>query len=364
MTSRSQSIESSSQDFLEAAEFLGAKLCRDAIWAGERCNWFGLPTTEMGTVVPTVAHRMCGSDYHAGTSGIAIFLGHLYAATGEKLFRVTAEGAIRQALSRLDDFPSGQRFAFQTGLIGIAHALLELARTCDIEKFSALALLILEEVSRDEVRREDLEVIPGAVRALLKIHRAHPKDFLMETALRFGGLLLESGRDMEQPLALAELYHATGEEEFKHAAEQAFSNQQKNVEDATLVTVGMARMLAFKILGEERYLSETRSVLHSITDTVSSLPFESEIDLSFAHGLSGQADLLIEAGNIFQDHNYSSSAETIGTFGINRYRRDDLPWPCGAAGGGEMAGLMNGLAGIGYVYLRLYDPTRLPSLLN
>lgn len=379
-------MKSSPQDFLRAAEFLGAKLSRDAIWAGERCNWFGLTTTDMGTGVATVAHRMCGSDYYGGTSGIAIFLGHLYAATGEKLFRTTAEGAIRQALSRLDHFPRGQRLAFQTGLIGIAHALLELARTCNVEKFKALALLILEEVSRDEIRREDLDVIPGAIRTLVKIHRDHPIDFLMETALRFCELMLENGQSIEQesgsPLALLELYQATGQEKFRHAAERAFPNHQKNLIAATcradaqgsaddsvalaqsMAGVGMASLRAFEILRKDLYLFEARSVLRSITHILANSPFESDIDFSHARGLSGHADLLIEAGHILQDPNYSSSAETIGALGIDRYKKHDLPWPCGAAGGGETPGLMNGLAGIGYVYLRLYDNSRVPSLLK
>src|SRR5438045_5952705 len=131
------------QNFLQCAEFLGAKLIRDALWAGKRCNWFGHQVTQPGTCVPVVTHRMCGPDYYSGTSGIAVFLGHLYAATDEKIFRTTAEGAIRQALSRLDHMPRDQRLTFQLGLIGIAHAMLEVARTCDIEKFNALELLLL-----------------------------------------------------------------------------------------------------------------------------------------------------------------------------------------------------------------------------
>jgi lantibiotic modifying enzyme len=40
-----------------------------------------------------------------------------------------------------------------------------------------------------------------------------------------------------------------------------------------------------------------------------------------------------------------------------------LQWPCGAPGGAETPNLMLGLAGIGYFYLRLYDPIHTPSLL-
>src|SRR6185503_1867661 len=105
-------LKTAPENFLETAEFLGAKLSRDAIWAAKRCNWFGSAVTGLGTSERDVAQRMCGPDYYSGTSGIAVFLGHLYAATGERIFRTTAEGAIRQAISQLDHFPRGQRLDF------------------------------------------------------------------------------------------------------------------------------------------------------------------------------------------------------------------------------------------------------------
>jgi lantibiotic biosynthesis protein len=377
-------MRSSPQKFLEVAEFLGAKLSRDAIWAGKRCNWFGLNVTELRTGVPVVAHRMCGPDYYSGTSGVAIFLAHLYAATGEKVFRSTAEGAIRQALSRLDYFPRGQRLAFQSGVIGIAHALLEVARTCGIEKFSAIALLILEEISCDELSPDDLDVTPGAIPALLKIHRDHPKDFLLQTALRLGENLLASSQERASSTAsaLLELYNATGKAEFQHAAEQAFLYQRKHLSavlarDAddekpcrtnaqetwpqSAATVGMARLRAFEVLGNDLYLNEAQAVLRHITNRLAHSLSASETDFSPARGLTGQADLLIEASRRLHDVNYRANAEIIGASGIDRYRKDNLPWPCG--GGGETPGLMIGLAGIGYVYLRFHDPTKVPSLI-
>ena len=377
-------MRSSPQKFLEVAEFLGARLSRDAIWAGNRCNWFGLNVTELRTGVPVVAHRMCGPDYYSGTSGIAVFLAHLYAATGEKVFRSTAEGAIRHALSRLDHFPRGQRLSFQSGMIGIAHALLEVARTCGIEKFSAIALLILEEISCDELSPDDLDVTPGAIPALLKIHSDHPKDFLLQTALRLGENLLASSQERASsaPSALLELYHATGKEEFQHAAEQAFLYQRKylsavlardvdnekpcrtNAQETwpqIAATVGMARLRAFEVLGNDLHFNEAQAVLRNITDALANSLSDSETDFSPARGLTGQADLLIEASQRLHDVNYKSNAEMIGASGIDRYRKDNLPWPCGE--GGETPGLMIGLAGIGYVYLRLHDPTKVPSLI-
>ena len=40
-----------SAKFLETADRLGARICRDAIWAGGRCNWIGGYTESASTIV-------------------------------------------------------------------------------------------------------------------------------------------------------------------------------------------------------------------------------------------------------------------------------------------------------------------------
>ena len=392
--------------YLETAEFIGAKLTRDAIWAGDRCNWFGSTVTELRASIPVVSHRMCGPDYYSGTSGIAIFLARLYAATGERLLRLTAVGAIRQALSRLDDVPPGQRLTFYSGLIGIAYALLELARACSVEKFNDLALFILEEISNDDLEHESLGLDSGTIPALLKIYRDHPKEFLLQTAVRLGECLInverEGNYDSEQsssifngttnlPQALLELFHATGQEKFKHAAEEWFLSDQKssvavaNDHDVASensrskrklattndsaqringsVAGSFTRLRAFEILHDEVYLVETGSALLDITENLARSLTEHDMNFSLGRGLAGQADVLIEADRILQVVNYRVAAETIGAWGIDQYRNDNLPWPCDSPGSVETPGLITGLAGIGYLYLRLHNPLQEPSLL-
>ena len=76
--------------FLETADFIGAKLCRDAIWSGQRCNWFGVPILETQRSHAIEAQSVCGSDFSSGTSGIAVFLARLFAATRENVFRMAS----------------------------------------------------------------------------------------------------------------------------------------------------------------------------------------------------------------------------------------------------------------------------------
>lgn len=412
-------MNESPETFLETADFLGARLCRDAIWAGKRCNWLGAGEIELMGGARTVAHRACGPDLYAGTSGIAIFLARLYAATGEKVFRLTAEGAIRQALSRLDDFPPATRIGFYTGLTGIAYVLVELAEIFDTEKFAPMALLILEDVGKDSPGEQNVDVIAGsagAIPALLEIHRKQPQDFLLEMAVRHGEYLLSAARRSDagwtwdrQSLphqfvgfahgitgiawALLELYHATGRENFRHAAEQAFQYERhsfsigqnlwldlraaSDVVASTDVTTkglatwtdgasgfGLTRLRAFELLGDDTYLGEAEAALRTTTEVLSGSSSQTtREDFSPAHGLAGEAELLLYASRVLRDEVYKLAAERVGRRGIERYRINNLPWPCGAPGGAETPNLMLGLAGIGYFYLRLHDRLQTPSLL-
>lgn len=87
--------------FLETAARIGARICRDAIWAGDRCNWLG-DSMEKLDGAWKVAHRALTPDLYGGTSGIALFLNRLYAFTGEKIFRETRKA---QSARPAHEFP-------------------------------------------------------------------------------------------------------------------------------------------------------------------------------------------------------------------------------------------------------------------
>ncbi len=336
------------QAALETAEFLGAKLTRDAIWADNRCNWFGWPVTELRAGKPIPAYRMCGPDFQNGTSGIAFFLAHLYSATGENLFRMTAESAMRHAFSRLDDVDPGKHLSFQTGLVGIAYALLALARTCEIEKFNSIAFFILEEICEDDSQLETAEVDSEAISALLGIYRDHPKDFILQTALALGEKVIKS--EAASPTALLDLFQRTGNERFRHKAEEQLAGDIAG------------NLCAADVLKDHCYVEQARSGLDDLIHNLDNSFFSPQLDFSLGAGLAAQADVLIEARRVLNDVSYFSAAVRIAKFGMDRYRKDNLPWPCASPEKAETPGLMNGLAGIGYMYLRVFDSVRSPSL--
>ena len=132
-----------SMDFLDAASAIGARLCRDALWQGGRCNWVGASMEAVDSRWQVV-QRSFGPEIYAGTSGIAYFLLRLFRKTGDRVVARTAEGALRHALSAVRDLPPTTRFGFYTGLTGVAFACAEAGKALGDERWTARASELLK----------------------------------------------------------------------------------------------------------------------------------------------------------------------------------------------------------------------------
>lgn len=86
---------------LNAASDIGVLIGQHAVWHEHKCNWLGAlgPESEAS---PRSRFGSLGPDFYDGTSGIAFFLGHLFAVTGNPSVRDTAVGAIHHALSHFE----------------------------------------------------------------------------------------------------------------------------------------------------------------------------------------------------------------------------------------------------------------------
>src|SRR6516225_8275171 len=85
-------VTSDRTQFLAAADQIGRRLCRDAIWADGQCNWLGWSMDfRGGQWVP--AYRAMSSLLYDGTAGIGLFLARLAHLTADAITRTTATGA-------------------------------------------------------------------------------------------------------------------------------------------------------------------------------------------------------------------------------------------------------------------------------
>jgi type 2 lantibiotic biosynthesis protein LanM len=407
-----QKMSKLQNEFLEAANYLGAIICRDALWAGDRCNWLG-PSMEYTGNSWGPVHKAYGPELYSGTSGIALFLTHLYAATNEKVYRSVAKGALTHCLSRVNDIHPLGHCGFYAGWTGIAHALLEATDQLGDEGYTTEALRLLKSLTEDDPNEQGIDVIAGsagAIPLLLDVHRKHSSDFLVELATSHGEHLLAtatkndfgwswntmgSERDLTGfshgaagiGWALLELHHQTGEARFREAAEEAFRYEryyynvdQENWPDFRSFTnqnpsasattpcgvawchgapgIGLSRLRAYELTGDEQYREEAEAAIRTAAKMLSTVTHGKQDNFSLCHGLTGNAELLIYASEILGDSSHLSLVNQIGESGIEYYRKAKLPWPCGVPQAGESPNLMLGLAGIGYFYLRLFDSAK------
>jgi len=403
-------------DFLGAADRIGAALCRDALWSGKRCNWLGASMESLNGAWTTV-HRAFGPELYSGTSGVALFLARLFSLTGAKPYLTAARGAVAQALTRLDDISLDAHIGFYSGLTGIAYALHEVAEALDRPGYATEALRILQSQSAEHPGGQGLDVISGsagAIPVLLRFYRQSRQDFLLYLAIGHAEHLLSaaersdhgwSWNTLHTPVqanltgfshgaagigwALVEIFAETHEERFREAAQQAFRyerhcfsaehdnwpdfrsfNQSRADANGTgfmmawchgAPGIGLSRLRAYRILGDPLLLEEAETALRSTAKSLNNPSAGGSYSL--CHGHSGNAELAIYAAQVLGTPEHGSLAAQVGRQGIEHYRTNRIPWPCGVLQGGETPGLMLGLAGIGYFYLRLHDPARVPSVL-
>ncbi len=364
--------------YIETAERIGARLCRDAIWHRGRTNW-----TSDFLDGESVAHGALGPELYSGTAGIALFLWRLGEMTGERIFRVTAQAAMRQAAGGM----AGSGCGFYSGGLGILYAGFEISQEFNEEA-------VLREAQPDRSRLDVIDGSAGAIGALLHLHARTRSPRLLETAVKHAELLLDEASRSEQgwswktiggsqnltgfshgasgiAWALLELHRVTGEDRFREAALEAFRYERSCFNEAeqnwpdfreTEVSypvhwchgatgIGLCRLRAWQILGCANLLEEARAALATVVRHSGSLA-----NFSLCHGQAGNADVLICGSEL-------RAAEAIAQEGLERYERRGIPWPCGLPGAQETPGLMLGLAGIGYFYLRLADRERVRSVL-
>jgi lantibiotic modifying enzyme len=188
------------------------------------------------------------------------------------------------------------------------------------------------------------------------------------------------------------LFHATGEGKYRNAAALAsqyerhwfdakVSNWPDFREDLDLPDrrrrqhtfstywchgapgIALSRLRAYETLGDATSKAEAAAALKTTRTTIQTALDTWTGNLSMCHGLTGNAEVLSYATEVFdlEREDNGTLVSNVAQYGIERYARCNTPWPCGTHVG-ETPNLMLGLGGIGYFYLRMYEPS-IPSIL-
>jgi type 2 lantibiotic biosynthesis protein LanM len=402
-------------DFLAAAERIGSRLCRDAIHFEGRCNWIGASMEAVGGSW-TVVERSFGPNLYSGTSGIALFLARLHAATDDPVHRSIASSAIAQSRSQVGSLRENG-IGVYSGLLGIAYAWLEIDAIFGDGMLSEAANDLLKEILASDVERAELDVVSGcagAIPVLLDLSRHLGEPALRDFAQMLGERLLKTAKTRENGMswptvqvpaidhltgfshgtagiawALYELSLETGFDSYRKAADAGiayeracYSAEHGNWPDFRVLNgqpitpeaqpgyglawchgapgIGLARVRSYELTGDRSFLTEIDSAVATTVEGFSNPAYVT--NYSLCHGAFGNAELLIYASEVLGAAELADKARALGIRALEE-RDNDEPWSCGTSPSSETPGLMLGLAGIGYYYLRLFDSQSNPSVL-
>jgi hypothetical protein len=408
--------------FLRIANYIGQRLSQEAVWYQDRCNWLGFEQTvltPMNRVLPTM-YKSLGPDLYSGTSGVALFLAELYAIARENVLRRTALGAIRQALWCLENLPPPNRLGLYTGWIGVAYVAARLGAILDEEGLLERARQLLKRIVDEHQDENGVDLLSGragAIAALVVLQDIVDGGSLLDFAMRLGDELLQTAdrsdvgyswksatRPKQRNLtgfshgtagigyALLELFHATGDVKYYKVAEQAFHYErywfdsnagnwpdfreepargkrgQRPLSFATYWCHGapgiaLSRLRSYKILNNETCRAEAITGVQTTRKMLEKMLHSGMGNFSLCHGLTGNAEVLLIGSQVLGQElaDALELALEVANIGIKTYAVHGNSWPCGTDGG-KTPNLMLGLAGIGYFYLRLHNPTT-PSIL-
>ncbi|MBE3557905.1 MAG: type 2 lantipeptide synthetase LanM family protein [Ktedonobacteraceae bacterium] len=398
---------------LAAARAAGDHLEKLAVRGAEHAGWFGI--TPIGErqwqILPT------DIDLYSGTSGIALFLGYLGKLTGEERYTALAQQAlnnVRALVAQREVFASVGAFG---GIGSVIYLLSHLGTLWHdpvlYEEAEAIVRRLPDTIAQDKMY-DVMAGSAGCIAALLSLYSVFPSDAVLEMAVRCGDHLLAHARPMQRgtgwPTELADvpltgfshgsagialnllrLSAVSGDERFRQASLAAmeyergvFVQEQRNWPDfrkdlrkaaqeqeergqgeqgpSCMIAwchgapgIGLARLASLQFVDDAAIRAEIEAALH--TTLMGGFGWSH----SLCHGDMGNLDLLLVAAHILPDARYKEWLQRLAASLLDSI--EEQGWITGVPMGLETPGLMNGIAGIGYHWLRLAAPEQVPSVL-
>jgi len=400
-------------DLLAAAVDLGHQLAKDGIQSGNGIGWIGI---EFNLGARQYALTPLGSDLYNGNWGIALFLGSLYALTGDGQFRQVAYQALNPGLISWAQ-PSRARRLLRSGLLsiggftgvgGAVYVLSKLSAALNDGHLLAsaldLALLLDPAIVGADNAYDVVSGSAGCLLALLELFRQTPNKEILNRAILCGEHLVRQQVAGEigsawpnlgatRPLtgfahgtagiayALAELANLTGGGSFQRAAEEAliyerntFLPAEQNWPDFRKSESSLVARVNDSSASMVAWCHGATGIGYSRLEMLTLMgdaDIAQEIDIAQATtlsalgldrdhlccGLAGQIDFLLQTGSDLGRDILVTAARNIAAASLARMQERGH-WALGPAPNMDLPvpGLMQGLAGIGMTLLRLVAP--------
>ncbi len=404
-------VGAAAADLLEAAHQAGRWLEGLAFRRGEGAIWFG-PNVEPGT--PRWVVAPVGPDLHLGTAGIALFLAHLGAVSGDA--RMTELARAATVILREQTAPAARHLGATLGAFagwgGVIYAFTHLGVLWRDESLLDAAESAAEAAAPHIAVDTMCDLVGGAAGCLvclLGLLRVRPAVRILDLARRCGERLLERAvpaagglgwvLDVAGPRPLAgfshgaagiswallELAAASGDERYSEAARGAlvyerslYSPTRRNWPDLRAgagtvdgephfmcawchgaAGIALGRLASLHLLaGADR--EAARRDAEIAVDTTLATGFGKSHCL--CHGDLGNLEVLTLAAERLDRNDLKQRRDRIAAAVLADLRQ--AGWRCGFTTRAEAPSMLVGVAGIGLGLLRLAAPERVPSLLT
>lgn len=403
------------QRYLAVADSIGCRIVRDAIWMGDRCNWLVWTKEPINGAYRSVL-KAAPADLYLGVGGIALFLACLTRHTRDPYQGEALAGAVRQMQHKLG-LARPEQFGFYTGSSGIAWTLMTIGEIVGNERWIEEGVEALDRIGATAETAGQFDLLSGQAGLMLALvmtarQRHAPK--LLGHARRIADELVAAGTTGPEGLswlanvgetrgllglshgvagmavALLELAEAGSEPRYRQAAEEAL-RYERSLYDAAhrnwpdfrtfpgvaaqqpgfpvawchgSTGIGISRLRLRELVDDDaRLLPELEAALGNATAALNAPLSPLASDLTLCHGLTGNNEFLLMLGEQLGRADAVAAAYQVADTVIAAFHAGRMPWVCGVPDCGESPSLLVGSAGIGLHFLRLYDRSRVPTML-
>ncbi len=395
--------------YVQEAIQIGEHLLEEAIWGenGQDVTWISLGINPF----EQVEYKAMELGIYDGLMGIGIFYAYLANESGQARFEQVAWACLEGVWKEYTDttYPKASASAF-TGYASILYAIHHYYHLFPRTELLDRGRHIVDRIAAQSFQDSMYDFLGGAagiIPVLLDFYELSGYEASLETAKAYGQRLLEqaiplhdglawlqSNRTHGKPLAglahgssgiafaLYRLYYATGEKSYLQAAQGAvrydnslFNEQEQNWTDLRnvevtneplfpvywcngAVGVGLSRLFSSDYAVDEILEQDIQTAVHKTIQA----GFD-KTSHSLCHGNMGNLDFLLSAAIKRTDDSLLHIVYTRMNMMLHELDTKDEDWRCGIPGSKQPTpNLFTGLAGIGYVLLRLHNHS-IPSVL-
>lgn len=396
--------------YLRIVEKLADKVCEDALWFKNQCNWMGVfHHTQIANA--KVLLRALPSNFYSGSAGVGFFLAAAFHQFQKKIYKQTAIGALTKSLGQIHNIRD-ERIGFYEGKIGIAYTLIQAGEWLLEDELIKKGKEIIESIISHRKLSWDLDMqegCTGAIPALISLHKKYVFSGIDDFLNSLGTYILEKPHKTKQGWswkttegnfenltgyahgtagiahAMIELFAFTNNKKYLEAAQEAikyenqfFSEKYMNWKDTRINTtkqmsgsqfalsawcvgavgIGYSRIRTFQILKENSYLKD---IEYALKNSASKVPNFAK-NFSLCHGLFGDMSLLLTASQLLNEPAYETLVIEKTNNLLDNFQDFEKALPDGQDFDLENPSFMLGWSGIGYFLLRLTTP-KFPEML-